>query len=735
MSVVMSVIVVLIMMAAISDTHVFSAESASEEGLIHAVKAQGKPRIDGVLDDEVWQTMPIQRDFITYYPVYGEKLPFNTEFWAAYDNKNLYFAFRCSDPNPSKLQTSITRRDKMYNDDWVAVAIDTAGNGQSAYVLYVNPNGIQGDTLTNFGMNEDSSPDIVWESAAKITDKGYQVEICLPLRSIGYKSGENVKMGILVKRKIVRTGFEGSWPDIKLGHNIVDSQSKVIYKDLKTQLRLETLPSLTHNSNSSRINANEWGESDNRTKFGIDFKYGITSSITADVTINPDFSQVESDAFQVEVNQRYPLFYKEKRFFFMEGSDILKFYTFADGYLQTPVHTRRIVEPGWGVKLTGNAGKMAFGILSAGDKWPGQVWDDRVNPNEGKKAFFGIARGKYSLGQNRYVGFLYSGREFAGCYNRVFGTDFLYRLGETQRLSGSFLHSDSGDEAGRIGQGSRSNYGTVMYNYDTKYVLVAGAFEHIGADFRMDSSYLRRTGVNDGLVWLGYAFYPDPKKMAWLKMISPDFRFYFTHDLITGKNDSLLNLALYFFTTREGMVILTNRYVQEYWQGIQFRLTQYQFDGVIRLNKWLKMIGIYQFGDYIYYEGMPTFKGKGGTGSLTLTIQPNKKLNEDFVFTHADLKHAGQKVYDVNIFYSMTKYQFNKYFFVRAVIQYDSYEKKLLTDLLGSVTVIPGTVLHLGYGGLYENRLWANDHWEYRMGDLMNVKRSFFAKISYLWRF
>jgi hypothetical protein len=385
--------------------------------------------------------------------------------------------------------------------------------------------GIQGDALASSVSEEDLAPDFVWESAAKITGKGYQVEICLPLKSIRFSSGKDVIMGILFRRKITKIGYWGAWPDIKLGHNLLDSQTKVNFKNLEKQLRVEILPNLTYNNNSVRVSADDWSKSDTAPEFGIGLKYGITSSITADITINPDFSQVESDSFQVEVNQRYPLFFSEKRPFFMEGADIFNFFTYPFGYFTTPVHTRQILDPAWGAKLTGNIGKMNFGILSAGDDWPGQAWAVGNNPNQEKNAFFGIARGKFSIGKNNYLGILYSSREFSGEYNRVLGADFICRLTKSQRLHTSFLHSMSGQEEGRQGKAAESSYGSFMYKHDSKLLFMIAAFEHIGKEFRMDTSFLMRRGINYGVLWGGIAFYPDPKKMAWLKMISPDPRY------------------------------------------------------------------------------------------------------------------------------------------------------------------------------------------------------------------
>jgi len=180
--------------------------------------ADSSPKIDGNLDDIIWQSPPLKEEFITYNPAYGEVLPQKTEVWMAYDKRNLYFAFKCYDSEPEKIKTSITRRDGMFSDDWVGMSLDAMGNKQTAYDLFCNPNGIQGDILNSAVSGEDVSPDFVWESAGQLTDEGYQVEMSIPLRSIRFKSGEQVRMGVLFWRRISRLGMSGSWPDIKPGH-------------------------------------------------------------------------------------------------------------------------------------------------------------------------------------------------------------------------------------------------------------------------------------------------------------------------------------------------------------------------------------------------------------------------------------------------------------------------------------------------------------------------------------
>lgn len=201
-----------------------------------------KPNIDGILDEKAWKSPPLEVDFITYKPRFGETLPFKTSVWLAYDNRNLYFAFLCYDPEPQKIRSVITQRDQVpegneeADDDWVGVSLDSQGIGQCTFDFYVNPINNQVDDLFTVGKDghsgEDFSQNFAWESAALKTDQGYQVEICIPLKSIRFQAGKEVIMKILFFRRITRLNIQGSWPAWK---NTTDISNywPVIYKDLE----------------------------------------------------------------------------------------------------------------------------------------------------------------------------------------------------------------------------------------------------------------------------------------------------------------------------------------------------------------------------------------------------------------------------------------------------------------------------------------------------------------------
>lgn len=708
-----------------------------DDKTIFGVKVEEKIKIDGILDEKVWQTPPIKKKFITTRPSYGYELPMDTLVWVAYDMQNLYFAFRCLDPEPEKIMTTITKRDNILAEDWVAVSVDALGNGQTGYVLFVNPSGVQADALTtSVHSDEDLAPDYVWESAAKVTSEGYNVEIALPLKSLSFKSGKKVEMGILFRRRINRLSLEGAWPEIKLNQWVLTSQAKAVFEGLKKQLKLEILPALTHSNNSTRLTPDQWSESEKSTQFGIGLKYGLTSATTAEITINPDFSQVESDALQVEVNQRYPLFYSEKRPFFMEGMDIFNFWTYVYGYFPKAVHTRQIASPNWGAKLTGSLGKFSFGFLSAGDEAPGEPWVDGINPDEGKTALFGVARGKFGFGKDNYVGFLYTGREFGDQYNHLVGLDGSYRIAGKNWFRGTYLFTASRDSAGNVyNNPSETSYGNFTYTYGSKHLILVGVLEHMGKYLQAGTGYLQRNGANILLTAIYNNIYPNQKKLPWMKLIRLYNMFQAIHDLNTQEDDMVFSSALTFYLIKDARLTLQYQYVREYWQGLRFDTDLIYVSGAIRLTNWLQFSGNFGWREGIYYYAAPAFLGTGYFGAFDINFQPNDKFTLNLNLTHSDLSREGQELYDVNILYSKATYQFSKYFFLRALVQYNSYQKRMLTDFLASFTLIPGTVLHIGYGGIYEKRTWLDDQWMLLQGDLYNIKRSFFAKVSYLWRF
>src|SRR5580765_6048700 len=389
----------------------FAQSAARPE--FRAVRATRPPVIDGALYDEAWQSAPVpapDSEWLSYNPLHGQAIPQRTTVWITYDADYLYFAFKCDDPDPSQIKTSITRRDNIWQDDWVGLSLDALGTGQLSYHMMVNPSGVQLDLLNSVAGNEDSAPDWRWDSAGRLTDTGYAVEVRLPLQSIRFKGGDDAKMGILFFRRVSRSGVSVSWPAMDPGVWVFERHAGLRFDSIAPRLAREILPSATYARTQTRDAPTRWNAADGRGDVGVSAKVGVASTVTLDATVNPDFSQVESDAFQVEVNQRFPIFFAEKRPFFMEGAGVFSLAGSNPGFpsgLRAAIHTRQIIDPIFGAKLTGSAGRVTFGTLSAIDEAAGRdvPADSR---GSGEDRIFNIARAQYSLGPSNYAGGLFT---------------------------------------------------------------------------------------------------------------------------------------------------------------------------------------------------------------------------------------------------------------------------------------------------------------------------------------
>lgn len=717
--------------------HLSWAVELKEEGkekFITPDKTSSPIKIDGVLDEAVWKLPPINKTFKTINPNYGDDLSQETKVWAAYDRENLYFAFMSYDTEPDKIKTSIAQRDNITQDDLVGILLDALGNKQSNYEFYINPNGIQWDGITSAVSGPDSSPDFVWDSASKMTDQGYQVEVRIPLESIRYQGKKEVKMRVVFVRQISREAT-ATWPALQPGQTDFNFMANIIYRDLKGALKLEVLPNFTYSRDSDRQFTETWQKTTD-TNIGVGLKYGLSTSMTVEATINPDFSQVESDVFQVEINRRYPIFFVEKRPFFMESKEVLDFGIIDQGMMISPIYTRFIVDPGWAAKFSGSAGRMNFAFLAANDRSAGRAWQNGINPHEGKSAFFGIVRAKYNIGSDNSIGILYSGRHFAaaGQRNDVGGIDLKYRFIKDLRLSLSYLYSATREAEGApLQNGSGWN---AMLQYNKPTFFANAAYERYDTDFYMATAFQNRVGIGRGWIQLMPRFNMKIKKLGWLRRIAPYVFYSKLHDLGTKMDDTYRTLGLNFGFSPMGEISIEYRDEDEAWAGKMFD-KKYLFSfGSIQLLKWLNLNGQLYIGDQIYYTDDP-FVGDNFAVDIGVTLQPGVKLKVGLNYSYQIFKEKqqNQKLYSVNIYNLHTTYQFNKYFFLRGILRYDSLREILLTDLLASFTLIPGTVVHLGYGSLYLKNQWQGNQWIPGQGDLIKMRQGLFFKASYLFRF
>ena len=681
---------------------------------LRAIRATVAPKLDGILDDQVWTEQPLPADkWVSYNPLRGEAAQQDTRVWVAYDDQALYFAFRCFDPEPSRLRATITRRDNAWNDDWVAVSLDSSRAGQVAYHMFINPSGMQMDALQT-ASSEDPAPDWTWQSAGRIDAEGYVVEIRVPLESIRFKGGEDVRMGLMFFRRNSRMGISWSWPEMPPGKWVFETHVPVTFGRLNQPRLLEVIPSATMASNQARTSGTAWRDPISKGDLGVSLKYGITSSVTLDATVNPDFSQVESDAFQVEVNQRFPTFFSEKRPFFMEGLGLFNIAgTGGDSTMRTAVHTRRIVEPSGGVKLTGASGRQTFALLTAADK---SVAGD-------PQKYFTIGRGLRNYGQGQYIGALVTDAEYLGSHNRVAAADFFMRVGNTFRYSGALMFSDSEDLAGNRKDGLGAQGG---YQFTTRRFNVSGHVEHFDRGFQMDTAFINRVGVTRTWQYGEVQFYPDEKKHPWIKRIAPFVWGTLARDRVQNGTDPFAIQGVRFNFTRQGNLRLDIGRGRETFAGREFVVGRRYAEGGAQLMRWLSLGGWYNQGPGIFYEQTNPFGGTNKSRGIRVGLQPNSKLSHNVNYQYVTFeRETGEQVFTVHVVNLRNTYQFTPRFLMRGIAQYDSARRRVLGDFLASYELSPGTVVHAGYGSLLE-RVGARPY--------ESTARAFFFKASYLAR-
>ena len=688
--------------------------------------ATAPPVLDGVLDDEIWQQSPQISGFKSFVPDFGQSIPFKTIAYVAHDEDNLYFAIKCFD-EPDKIKTSIAARDRIRGDDWICINLDTYNGGQSLFGLYVNPSGIQMDTQFAAGQ-EDIGVDLIWYSAAKIDDEGYSVEMKIPFKSIRYSDDDgDVEMGVIFERRISRLSTQVSYPalDPEKGFAFLTQMMPLNYSGVRKFSLVEVLPAVTYLNN----NVEEGGQKVNSSEFepSLTTKIGITSELVLDATLNPDFSQVESDVGQVEVNQRFAVFYPERRPFFLEGSQN---FNFAGTGMFSPVrqvvNTRTIVSPRAATKLTGKIGdKNIISAIYAEDRADESLSDF----NEDETADVGIIRYMRAFTQDSYLGFVGTHRSRNGAHNTVVGFDGQYRFKEANVVSGNFLNSTV--LANRNGNATSNNSMSFRLARNTRTFGGNIQLEDIGQDFQSQVGFVTRTGITRLSGSLSPKLFPKKESLIqrW------DFTVYgsLTKDKPSNLNESVLYGSIAANLPRQTRLSVSADRSTEIYRGVEYKDGSISLSASSQLNKRVRVSSGYDWDNGIYYQSEEQGYGKRIRNSLDYQASDKLNIQVNHNFSSLYNEETDAKYFDVHIVRGRIVYQANQYLFFRAIAQYNSLSEVWSPNFLASFTYIPGTVVHLGYGTQLERIEW--DGQNYRPSDnYLQTFSGFFFKASYLWR-
>jgi hypothetical protein len=693
------------------------------------------PTIDGRLDDAAWKDAPSVSGFKTFIPDFAREPGQPTTAWMAYDAENLYFAFKCFDREPDKIKAAVASRDTIRADDFICINLDSFNDQQSLYAFYVNPLGIQTDS--RFASNkEDFSVDFVWYSAGKIDADGYSVELRIPFKSIRYAGRSRVEMSIFFERRISRISEHSSYPplDPKRGYFFLTQMMPLELRDIRQYTLLEALPAFTFSQKHGRDDVSGLMVREPASREpSLTGKYGLTSQLILDGTWNPDFSQVEADAGQVDVNLRYDLYFPEKRPFFLEGSEIFNVAGITEGDpLQSVVYTRTIIDPRLGFKLSGKLGKKdTLASILALDEAPSAA----AAPGAiDKYAGSGIVRYKRSLAGDSYVGGFYTGREYGGGANQLAGLDGQARLSPSSILSFHGFGSWTKPEAAAAPE-TTARSGSALgldYTYDTRNLGIMLGFQDISRDFETANGYLRRNGLARFRAYVLPRFYP---KSRFFRKIVPQILGSALKDLPSGLYETEDTLAVQVLLPGNTTVTGGGTYANEIFMARRFETSGWTLAATSQVTKQLSVRGQYWRGARIRYVEDP-YQGRGSQATGQVTYLPSDKFNLTLNLTYADFfrKLTGEREFSYTILRGRLTYQLNKYLFFRGIGEYNAYRKELLTDFLASFTYIPGTVVQFGYGSLYERTEFVEN--EYRPANrFLEMKRGLFFKASYLWRF
>jgi hypothetical protein len=771
-----------------------SAQQAAEQPPVRSttpvVEGRGAPtvtipridatiKVDGILDEAVWAQAARLGGFSQYRPVDGRPAEEKTEVLVWYSPTAIHFGIIAHDSNPGSVRATVADRDKLSNDDTVTIYLDTFNDRRRAFFFTVNPLGVQQDGVqTESGFNAgsmgggagggnmsgsttDTSPDYQFDSRGQLTSDGYVVEIRIPFKSLRYGGSGPQRWGINMLRKVQRTGYEDTWTDAKRVSSFL-AQSGAIdgLHDLKRGIVTELQPVVTTGS-SGAWSGSEFRRDSPKVEPGLNVRFASTN-LAIDATANPDFSQVESDAGLVTINERFALFYPEKRPFFLEGIEL-----FASP--NQLVYTRRIVNPIAGGKLTGKVGKTSIAYLVAEDDLSSIAVDGLA-----EHALFNIGRVRRDLGADSTAGVTYTDRTTASGYNRVLAADSRVVFKKLYYVQGQLGGSWTG-ATGTLGRSSplwMGEFDRTARVWGFNYKINA-----VGPDFISESGYVPRNNIVDAhgsnrLTWYGERG-ATVESVSGFGTISRIWQYYDFpgRDPIEGSDS--LNLSsqmrggwmLSGSIRRQFVVFDPSRYTlysvagpdgtpQPYDAPEELRgahaysasLTTPTFQ---RFNASISM----QRNDVAIYD--EASQGLERRQSLTVSGRPTGQIRIDFTTVLSRITRARDDSAFARTLIPRLKveYQATRALFFRVVGEYRNERRdalrdartgeliyvagipsvplasaRLRMDYLVSYKPSPGTVAFFGYGSTLDAPVTA------RLYDVRRTADGFFVKLAYLFR-
>lgn len=703
-----------------------------------------KIEVDAILDEPAWEkAVQISLDYETR-PGENIPAPVETTCLVTHDDTHLYIAFRANDPNPKAIRAHLSDRDRAFNDDFVGVVLDTFNDERRAFEFFVNPLGVQMDLFQDdVTGREDENWDAIWDSAGRITDDGYVVEFAIPFQQLRFPNGGGEQVwgfdAIRFYPRSDRVRIASQPMDRNVSCYLCQISKLQGFEGATPGRNLELVPTLTAGRQDERTDFPEGDleDGEGESEVGLTATWGVTPSMVLGLALNPDFSQVEADVAQLDINTTFTLFFPERRPFFLEGADMFR----------TPfnaVFTRNVSAPDWGVRLTGRQGKNGIGTFVARDSVTNLVFPGSTGSDSDSFDFptdDAVLRYRRDFGEASSIGMVFTGRTGDEYENLVAGVDGLYRFRESDSVRFQIMGSQSiyPDEIAEdydqpLGEFDGQSY-LLSYVHDSRNWQGWARYEDVGEGFRADMGFMPQVDYKEAITGLEHNWWGESGD--WYNRLSAGGEYERAEDhsgqLLSQETDvwgvcsgPLQSFVWLDFATGE-----------RYWDGEVFDLQTVRNWFAIRPNRVVRMEMFSRFGDQIDFDN--TRPGRELSLNPEVSLNLGLRLRADLDYNYRRMNVEEGRLFDAHLSQVRLIYQFNIRTFVRAIVQYSNVDRNtelyidddveantqdLFTQLLFSYKVNPRTVVFVGYS-------------DTREGDedlsLTQSNRTVFLKLGYSW--
>ncbi len=747
------------------------------------------PRLDDFLQDKPREAELVIDDFRQYVPGDGTPASEKATAYLSYDEKNLYAVFVCHDAS-GQLRAHLSKREDVGQDDGVGIYLDTFQDHHRAYVFYSNPLGVQSDSIYTEGQSYDFSFDTVWKSEGRLTAEGYIVWLSIPFKSLRFSHAPEQTWGVALYRVILRKSEYDYWPYITQRVEGITQQFQPVggLNHVSPGRNMQFIPygllAGDHFLNQPTLTSAGPPPAYMDTfehRAGLDAKFVAKDSLTFDVTLNPDFSQVESDDPQVTIDQRFAVFFPEKRPFFIENA----------GFFQTPVNlffSRQIQDPQFGARMTGKAGDWTLGALVIDDRQPGQ--GQTSGSEYDTRALDGVVRIAREFGKQSYIGAFASTRDFADTSNRIVSLDARLKLSPHWVTDFQATHSWTRQDlnlpqlcqqfnpppqtgtspANGSSQQGNSLYADISYTGRSFYFL--SQYNDFSPGFCSELGFIPRVDIRQSYSLASYLWRPKIHPIVDFGPVASETIDWDHRDVL---QDWSAALGLQLDLTRNSTFTVSRGEAYELFENIPFRKHSTSIYGTSALYKWLTLTARFTSGtgeNYFPGGSLDPFLGNVKRMNLGFTVRPSSRfrIDETGIYyrlgTRAGSTPAGfapgQSIFNNYLLRTKVNYQFSKELSLRVIVDYDatlansqllniqtnlggysggplSPTKQFPTDVLLTYLLHPGTAVYLGYNSGFSNlaldQSGPTPSVFYQGSPTNRNSQLVFVKVSYLFRF